>query len=177
VPTHYTIGTYGYGPGGAHLKSWLVETSVDGENWREVDQRGGRWFGNKQLNGERFTATFPVADGGECRFIRLVNIGRNHSWSDLLWISAWEIFGRLIERTADSSDVAFGFRPRAEQESPVDGPRPSHTWRDHFPCFGGTMGTQTDSTVPSCRLRLQRSAFAWFLRCNRCIGPDTPTES
>jgi hypothetical protein len=30
LPTHYTIHTYGSGPGGAHLKSWLVETSVDG---------------------------------------------------------------------------------------------------------------------------------------------------
>jgi hypothetical protein len=41
--------------------------------------------------------TFAVAGGGECRFIQLVNIGRNHWASDEHFISAWETFGNLIE--------------------------------------------------------------------------------
>jgi hypothetical protein len=93
VPTHYTIRTNLNGPVSYHLKSWLVETSTDGENWREV----AREEDNNQLNGRWFIATFPVAGGGECRFIRLVNIGRNHEGDDQLIISAWEIFGNLIE--------------------------------------------------------------------------------
>jgi hypothetical protein len=93
VPTHYTIRTYHGAPGHEHLKSWLVETSADGETWREV----AREEDNKQLNGSRFTGTFPVAGGGECRFIRLVNIGRNHFANDQLVISSWEIFGSLVE--------------------------------------------------------------------------------
>jgi hypothetical protein len=93
VPTHYTIRTNRNGQGGPHLKSWLVETSVDGENWREV----AREENNNQFNGALFTATFPVRGGGECRFIRLVNIGRNHNGNNVLWISAWEIFGSLFE--------------------------------------------------------------------------------
>jgi hypothetical protein len=93
VPTHYTIRTNAFGPGHSHLKSWLVETSTDGENWREVAHEED----NKQLNGNWFTVMFPVAGGEECRFIRLVNIGRNHLGSDHLYISAWEIFGNLIE--------------------------------------------------------------------------------
>jgi hypothetical protein len=94
VPTHYTIRTSIGDRGWTHLKSWLVETSADGENWREV----AREEDNKQLNnGRSFTATFPVAGGGGCRFIRLVNIGRNHMGNDCLAISAWEIFGNLIE--------------------------------------------------------------------------------
>jgi hypothetical protein len=93
VPTHYTIRTNRDGPGNPHLKSWLVETSVDGEVWREV----AREEDNKQLNGKYFTGTFAVADGGECRFIRLVNIGRNHDRDDCLHICAWEIFGSLVE--------------------------------------------------------------------------------
>jgi hypothetical protein len=88
LPTHYTIRAHVY----SHLKSWLVETSTDGENWLEVAREE-----DNQLKGEYFTATFPVAGGGECRCIRLVNIGRNHSGSDSLIISAWEIFGNLIE--------------------------------------------------------------------------------
>jgi hypothetical protein len=93
VPTHYAIRTNYNNPGSSHLKSWLVETSTDGENWREV----AREEDNNQLNGSRFTATFAVAGGRFCRFIRLVNIGRNHWGSDQLRISAWEIFGSLIK--------------------------------------------------------------------------------
>jgi hypothetical protein len=95
VPTHCAIRTNSDGLGGSHLKSWLVEASADGKSWREV----AREENNKQLNGPNFTGTFPVTDGGECRFIRLVQIGRNHaSWgSDTLLISAWEIFGTLVE--------------------------------------------------------------------------------
>jgi hypothetical protein len=83
APTPYAIRTNEYGPGGPHLKSWLVETSVDGENWREV----AREEDNEQLNGSWFTGTFPVARGGECRFIRLASIGRNYFGNDQLNIS------------------------------------------------------------------------------------------
>jgi serine/threonine protein kinase len=93
VPTHYAIRTFDAPQGASHLKSWLVETSTDGDNWREVAREEDNW----QLNGERSTGTFKVASAGECRFIRLVNIGRNHWGSDTLAISAWEIFGSLIE--------------------------------------------------------------------------------
>jgi hypothetical protein len=93
VPTHYTIRTNFDDPGQAHLNSWLVEASTDGENWREVAHEKN----NNRLNGSGFTGTFAVADGGECRFIRLVNIGKNHSGYDCLNISAWEIFGTLVE--------------------------------------------------------------------------------
>jgi hypothetical protein len=58
---------------------------------------GGPRGDNKQLNGEWFAGTFSVAGGGECRFIRLVIIGRNHFRNDCLLFSAWEIFGSLIE--------------------------------------------------------------------------------
>jgi hypothetical protein len=93
VPTHYAIRTNGYGTGHWHLKSWLVETSADGRSWREV----AREEDNEQLNGCRFASTFAVARCGECRFIRLVNVGRSHYGNDCLEISAWEIFGSLAE--------------------------------------------------------------------------------
>jgi hypothetical protein len=79
--------------GGGHLESWLVEMSADGKSWLEV----AREENNEQLDGAVFSGTFAVAGGGECRFIRPVNIGRNHYGNDILSISAWEIFGSLIE--------------------------------------------------------------------------------
>jgi hypothetical protein len=93
APTHYAIRTNSMGPGFAHLKSWVVETSVDGVSWQEV----AREENSEQLNGSHFTGIFELAFGGECRFIRLVNIGRNHRGNDGICISAWEIFGTLIE--------------------------------------------------------------------------------
>jgi hypothetical protein len=90
VPTHYTVRT---SLGRAHLKSWLVETSADGQTWQEVDHREN----NEQLNHPNCAGTFAVAGGVECRFIRLVNIGKNHNNNDTLMISAWEIFGTLLE--------------------------------------------------------------------------------
>jgi hypothetical protein len=93
IPTHYTIRTWDGAAGHSHLKSWAVETSEDGENWREV----AREEDNVELNGPWLIHTFVVAGGTECRFIRLVNIGSNHRGNDCLYLSAWEIFGALIE--------------------------------------------------------------------------------
>jgi hypothetical protein len=68
MPTHYTIRT---NAGDAHLASWLVETSVDGESWQQVA---------REKDNER-----------------LVNISRNHYGNDCLQIAAWEIVGTLFE--------------------------------------------------------------------------------
>jgi hypothetical protein len=93
VPTHYTIRTNPFDRGSNRLKSWLVETSTDGQSWQEVAHEED----NQQLNGCGFTSTFAVTGGGECRLIRLVNICRNHFGNDNLYISAWEIYGSLLE--------------------------------------------------------------------------------
>jgi hypothetical protein len=66
---------------------------VEGRSWREVDHQGD----NTHLKGVYFTATLAVAGGGECRFIRLANIAKNHFGVDNLVVSAWEIFGSIIE--------------------------------------------------------------------------------
>jgi hypothetical protein len=92
LPTHYALRSCDEGPGGPHLKSWLVETSVDGENWTEIDHHEN----NGELNGHRIVQLFSVQHVEECRCIRLVNIGRTHCRDDALHIEAWEIFGSLI---------------------------------------------------------------------------------
>jgi hypothetical protein len=93
VPTHYAIRTHLGGVGSNHLKFWLVETSLDGSSWREVDHREN----TRELNGPFRAATFPVAAASRCRFIRLVGIGRDHARQDSVWLTAWEIFGGLFE--------------------------------------------------------------------------------
>jgi hypothetical protein len=93
VPTHYAIRTNTRGTGCRHLKSWLVEVSEDGVSWQMV----GEVHNSSKLNGKRFFGVFPVVRIGAGRFIRLANIGRNHYGDDCLSISAWEIFGTLLE--------------------------------------------------------------------------------
>jgi hypothetical protein len=93
IPACHPIRTNSGGPCRFRLKSWRVETSADGTKWREA----GRQEGNRKLNGKGFTDTFTVAGGAEYRFIRLVNISRNHIRGDQFVISAWGIIGSLIE--------------------------------------------------------------------------------
>jgi hypothetical protein len=93
VPTHYAIRSVDRETGFPHLKSWIVETSSDGRTWQEVDHKKD----NTDLNGSWLTQIFPVTRGGPCQFIRLVNIGRNHYGHDRIWITAWEIFGILLD--------------------------------------------------------------------------------
>jgi hypothetical protein len=103
VPTHYSITPWaGYVScsmswvgcvDGEHLKNWAVEISSSGHDWMEIDLREN----NCELNDGESTKRFEVARSQECRLIRLINIGRNHAGNDALVISAFEIFGTLIE--------------------------------------------------------------------------------
>jgi hypothetical protein len=96
IPTHYSIRSphRGHGPGfGNYVKSWLVEVSTDGDHWVEIDRREN----NSELAKQYAIVTFEVSGNEICRYIRLVNIGRNHQGYDCLCICGFEIFGSLIE--------------------------------------------------------------------------------
>jgi hypothetical protein len=88
-PTHYTIKSQWNRP-----KSWLVESSQDGENWVEIDRRTD----NGDVNEASWTASFAVCNSVECRFIRLTQTGKNHAYTDHLGINSVEFFGTLLER-------------------------------------------------------------------------------
>jgi hypothetical protein len=93
IPTHYSIRSFFDGaPGHPNLKSWIVEASMNGEHWDELSHCEN----NSELNGKNVTQTFETADTKVSRFVRLVNIGRNHRGSDQLLISSFELFGSLI---------------------------------------------------------------------------------
>jgi hypothetical protein len=94
VVAHYTIGTSSLSTcGNANPSSWIVEVSVDGKNWVEIDKREN----TNDLNASNVMATFKAAATAEGRFVRFVNVGKNHCGSDRLFISTFEIFGTLIE--------------------------------------------------------------------------------
>jgi hypothetical protein len=85
-PTHYTIKSFS-------LTSWVVESSLDGEAWTEIDRKTD----NTDFKKDWVAASFAVSDSAECRFIRLTQRGKNHQGNDWLDIRAFEFFGTLIE--------------------------------------------------------------------------------
>jgi hypothetical protein len=85
-PTHYTIN--GYKP-----KSWLLEGSLDGQKWTEIDRQTNRrdfWDGWN-------TASFAASDLAEVRFIRLTQTDKRHGDFDSLLLRAVEFFGTLYQ--------------------------------------------------------------------------------
>jgi hypothetical protein len=85
-PTHYTIWC-------RHMKSWVVESSLDSEHWKEIDRKTD----NSDLAKEPWKASFAVSDSTECRFIRLTQTGKNHIGLDEILIHCFEVFGILLE--------------------------------------------------------------------------------
>jgi hypothetical protein len=76
-----------------HLKSWVIEISMDGAHWDVIDRRDN----NSTLNGFNAIRMFTLSESKECRFIRLRQTGPNHcSEPDYrLVISGFEVFGSL----------------------------------------------------------------------------------
>jgi hypothetical protein len=81
--THYTMQCGIRSP-----KSWVIECSLDGEAWTEIDRK---------TNNADLKASFAVANSVECRFIRLTQTGKRHWGDDILNIYAFEFFGTLLE--------------------------------------------------------------------------------
>jgi hypothetical protein len=84
-PTHYGIRCW-------RLKSWVLEGSLDGENWREMD---------RQTDTQDFkvhtTKVFAVSVPMKCQFIRLTQMDKDHYGYDYLELSDVEFFGALSE--------------------------------------------------------------------------------
>jgi hypothetical protein len=85
-PTHYTIWTY-------CLKSWVIEGSLDGKSWAEID----RQTNNQDFQRDWNTVSFAISHPAECRFIRLTQTGKHHCHGDALFLRAVEFFGTLSE--------------------------------------------------------------------------------
>jgi hypothetical protein len=94
VPSHYALRSYKAGAGFANPKSWTIEVSLDGETWIEVDRREDA----TELNAASAVALFEVKKTQHAKCVKLVNIGENHYGDDSLMLSAFELFGSLIEK-------------------------------------------------------------------------------
>jgi hypothetical protein len=75
------------------ILSWVLEMSIDGTNWREIDRQTNV---PKIIHGMD-TVRFDIADCPEGRFLRLTQTGPNQAGSDMLSIFGLDLFGTLLE--------------------------------------------------------------------------------
>jgi hypothetical protein len=90
--TSYSIRSYDYG-GGSHPRSWVLEGSLDGNQWVVLDRREDE-TSLKEMNQ---VAEFSVATVGRAQFIRLRQTEKNWHGTQCLAMSAFEIYGILEE--------------------------------------------------------------------------------
>jgi hypothetical protein len=81
-----------------YLRSWIVESSLDGSNWSVLNRREN----NDEMTSAHPIGTFTVSQSNESRFIRLRQIGKNAAGNDYLILYAFELFGQLIESSTFS---------------------------------------------------------------------------
>jgi hypothetical protein len=93
-PTHYTVISCPQEENWCHPQSWIIEGSMDGRYWSEID----RQVDNHDLNASSSVRSFALTTvKTDCQFIRMTQKGKNHADTDVLALSAFEIFGTLID--------------------------------------------------------------------------------
>ncbi|OHT17616.1 hypothetical protein TRFO_00878 [Tritrichomonas foetus] len=90
----YQIRTFNGFQSDAHLKSWVLETSKDGQSWQEID----RQTNYSLLNGRINHSTFDVNSTNDFfTFIRLRQIDTNWVESHYLAFNSIEFYGEFLE--------------------------------------------------------------------------------
>jgi hypothetical protein len=88
--THYSIRSRGVHDGW-HPQHWIVQGSMDGQHWIELDRQNNR----TELVGLSKSFTFPISKSEFVRMIRVHHNGTNSSGTHHLILSAFELFGTL----------------------------------------------------------------------------------
>jgi hypothetical protein len=71
----------------------VIEVTLRGNSWTEIDrQTTGQFFGQDGW----VKQSFPVANAGAWRYIRLTQTGFNYFGTDVLSLAAVEFFGTLL---------------------------------------------------------------------------------
>jgi hypothetical protein len=91
ILSQYSVRTYKYA--GYNPRSWVVESSVDGETWSELDRK----VNCDDLFDSKVVRTFPIAHPVECRMVRFRQTGPNCRNHHHLCLTAFEVFGTVQE--------------------------------------------------------------------------------
>ena len=96
TPTHYSLMSHSIASY-HHLKSWVIEVSGDGNEWKEIDRREN----DEHLNGKSKSYTYQIQKKQQTAvpYIRLRQIGETHYGKGqkklMLSCNCFEVFGVL----------------------------------------------------------------------------------
>jgi hypothetical protein len=89
--THNLLRSFHGGINSNHPRSWVIEISVDGSKWNEIDRRDNY----EGLNGPHRSQVFEVQSIGEARFVRIQQTGNTWADSNYVILCGVELFGGL----------------------------------------------------------------------------------
>jgi hypothetical protein len=89
--THYVLGSAKQVVNWHHPRSWALQASDDGSEWREIDRQEC----HDGLNGPDRLDVFTVPFPAEARFFRIRQTGSNAAGYKYLVIRAFELFGAI----------------------------------------------------------------------------------
>jgi hypothetical protein len=84
-PSHYAFCS--------DAKSWILEGSMDGVNWTEIDRRT-----DVEWDGSYSTRSFDVSESVESTFVRLTQTDKNVEGKDTLYFCHFDVFGTVWEQ-------------------------------------------------------------------------------
>jgi hypothetical protein len=89
--THYILRLNNQQTGGYHLRSWVIEGSVDGPEWTELDHQENEGLVSRPNSICAFAAQQVI----ESRFIRLRATSLNWEGNNRMFLEAFDVFGGL----------------------------------------------------------------------------------
>jgi hypothetical protein len=90
-PSGYEIRSGTFPSGSAHLRSWVIEGSINRRHWTEIDRREDVM----DLNAPGGTVLFPLRPTAPIRAIRLRQLGASHCGNSVLSLAFFDVFGFL----------------------------------------------------------------------------------
>jgi hypothetical protein len=91
IVTHYALRSNAF-LNVHNLMKWRIEVSDNGEDWAVVDEQE-----NEKMCAKNVTVGFVVKAPAVGKWIRLVQTGKNSSGHDNLLVSAFELFGSVLD--------------------------------------------------------------------------------
>jgi hypothetical protein len=88
--THYSVRSR-HDDNSNHLRSWILEGSIDCKSWVEMDHH----MNDSSLASQGAIATFPISSTSDYQYIRLRHIGLSSSNCHNLVVNAIEFYGIL----------------------------------------------------------------------------------
>jgi hypothetical protein len=115
IPAHSTIWSNEQERGNDCMKSLVIQASIDGQKWEEIDPRDN----DEHLNRSLDVHSHEFSKVHRCRYLRISSTGPNHSGNSFASLSALKHFERFRNIMSDSGAVLRDSEDRKRLSSEV----------------------------------------------------------